>query len=630
MDKPLSPPRFRIILPLLVAVLTFVAFSPALKNGFLAWDDLDNYVKNPHFRGFGLEHLRWMFTTYHMGPYQPLSWLTSALDYKIWALDPKGYHLTNLLIQSLNGVVFFYFVRRVLLFAWDRPDTQRNILGASFLAALFFSIHPLRVESVVWATERRDVLSGLFFLLAGWAYLKRWPTLTGGPEETRWYPWSLVLFLLGLLSKATTVGLLWVLIALDVFPLRRLATDPRRWFRRESWPIWREKIPFFVLGAAAVINGALGLTQAMSPYSLTERLSFFFYGTIFYLQKTIWPGELSPLYEVPYVFQSMAGSFAACAILSLVLTAIFLGLYRRSPAFLLAWGCYLLIFAPVSGLAQNGPQLVAARYSYLSCIPWPFLLAGFLLKRRSAWLPMAALLGVLGWQTWAQTHHWRDDLSLWGHALEMDPKNSRAHNNYGAALMKKGRLEEAAAHYEQSLELNPTLAEAYRDMGLVLMEQKKPQEALAYYKNAEALRASVPELAVNMAAAYYALGKIDEAITYYQKALDLHTPHEAEVFSNLALSYMLKGNTEMAIAYYEKARNLRPDLPQVRLNLATAYAKLGRREEAIKEAQAALDIKPDYAKAHYLLGKLLTESGRAEEGAEHLRQAERLGLPTKK
>src|ERR1700687_3857967 len=225
-------------LPLFVGAGTFLAFFPALKNGFLAWDDVDNFVTNTEFRGLGLKQLTWMFTTYHMGPYQPLSWLSCAIDYKLCGMNPVGYHFTNVLLHSLNAVLFYFITRRILSLAFDTPATDNRLSFASALAALFFSIHPLRVESVAWATERRDVLSGFFFLLAGLSYLERWKKPENPAADRKWYWVTVLLYLLALLSKATALGMLWCLIALDIYPLKRLTIEPRRWLYKVNGPVW--------------------------------------------------------------------------------------------------------------------------------------------------------------------------------------------------------------------------------------------------------------------------------------------------------------------------------------------------------------------------------------------------------
>src|SRR6266850_2866730 len=244
------------LIPGLVALITFVVFSPALRNGFVNWDDFETIVENQNFRGFTWSHLRWMFTTFHLGHYQPLSWLTFSLDYLLWGVEPFGYHLTNILLHSANALLFYFVTRRLLAIAAPISNAVVLHLAAGF-SALIFAIHPLRVESVAWATERRDVLSGFFLLLTVLSYLK-----AVGPEMSRtgWGRWiavSAVLYVLSLLSKASGMTLPLVLVVLDVYPLRRLGGGVGKWFGGGVRRVWLEKLPFFI---AAVATGAVALT----------------------------------------------------------------------------------------------------------------------------------------------------------------------------------------------------------------------------------------------------------------------------------------------------------------------------------------------------------------------------------
>ena len=208
------------LVPALIALVTFAAFLPTLHNQFVNWDDDENFLDNPHYRGLGWTQLRWMWTTFHLGHYIPLTWMTFGLDYRLWGMNPFGYHLTSLLLHAANAVVFFFVVHRILTLALPRPSERGRALAVSAgFAALVFAIHPLRVESVAWATERRDVLSGLFYLVTILVYLR---ACEGEKRGRRWYWLAVATFVCALLSKAMVVNLPIVLLILDVYPLRRL------------------------------------------------------------------------------------------------------------------------------------------------------------------------------------------------------------------------------------------------------------------------------------------------------------------------------------------------------------------------------------------------------------------------
>src|SRR6266705_2241319 len=287
------------LVPALIALVTFAAFLPVLQNQFVDWDDQRNFLDNHHYRGLGWTHLRWMWTT-HLGHYIPLTWMTLGLDYLLWGMNPVGYHLTSLLLHAANAVVFFFVVRRLLTQALSSPSERGHALAVSAgFAALLFAIHPLRVESVVWVTERRDVLSGLFYLLAILVYLR---ACEQGASGRGGYWLSVAVFVCALLSKSMVVNLPVVLLILDVYPLRRLG-GPIGWWSKPARRVYVEKIPFVLLAAAAsviALMAQLSFHAALSvaQLSVPGRLSVSAYGLGFYLWKMVAPVNLSPLYEL--------------------------------------------------------------------------------------------------------------------------------------------------------------------------------------------------------------------------------------------------------------------------------------------------------------------------------------------
>src|SRR4029077_18998051 len=377
-------------LALTVAVVTFAIFVPALRNEFVRWDDFDLLGQNPHYRGLGWSELGWMFTTFHTGHYQPLSWITFAVDYLIWGMEPLGYHLTNLVLHAANAALFYFLSLRLLSLALSihYPSADLRLKTAAGFAAFFFAIHPLRVESVAWATERRDVLSGLFFLATILCYLQAMTYSNDPSHHARWRNKALIVYGLSLLSKASGVTLPVVLLVLDVYPLRRLGGGPGMWLGPLARRVWWEKVPFFLLAAGAAViaplaqseSGASGALADLRVHGVAARLAQSLYGLAFYLWKTILPTDLSPLYEVPRNLDPFAWPFFWPFLLSgAIVVALTIGLFvlrRRWPAGLASWICYVAILAPVLGFVQNGAQMVADRYSYLSCLAWAILLGG--------------------------------------------------------------------------------------------------------------------------------------------------------------------------------------------------------------------------------------------------------------
>ena len=470
--------------PALVAALAVAAFLPALHNDFLNWDDAKNYLDNPHYRGLGPRQLAWMFTTVHMGHYIPVTWITFGLDYLVWGMSPAGYHLTNIFFHAATALAFYFLSLRLLRSAL--PGTMETDLriGAA-LAALLFAIHPLRAESVAWVTERRDVVSGLFYISSVIAYLK---AVEGADRvRPRWYWASVGLFACGLLSKSIVVSLPVVLLALDVYPLKRLGGE-RGWLR---WHVWREKAPYLLLGAVAAVIGFFALSTIGNSRSLAEmgplyRAVLSVYGLAFYLWKSLMPFGLSPLYQLDFTVTWL--HFGAVALL----LGLALLMRRRWPAFAVATVAYVATLLPVLGIFQNGPQAAADRYTYLACLGWAVILGGFAARRwpgrdvtrvvLSIWV--LAMLPL----TWQQVGVWRDSVTLWSHALALSPHSRAAHFNLAGAHEEAGRYAAAVAEYEQVARLSGRFKSRwYITIGWNYEKAKVDRLALAAFRTALSL-----------------------------------------------------------------------------------------------------------------------------------------------
>src|SRR5437899_6317045 len=370
------------LLPVLIALVTFVPFLPTLDNQFVNWDDDKNLLKNPHYRGLGWSQLRWMWTAFHLGHYIPLTWMTFGLDYLLWGMNPLGYHLTNLLLHAANAVVFFFVVLRILTRALPNPSERGEALAVSSgVAALVFAIHPLHVESVAWATERRDVLSGLFYLVTILLYLR---ACERGERGRGWYRLSVAVFVCALLSKSMVVNLPVVLLILDVYPLRRLG-GAVGWWSEPARRVYVEKIPFVLLAAAASAVALIAQLSHDTMVSVVQlsalgRLALSVYGLSFYLWKTVAPVNLSPLYELPLTVNPWAPPFIVSYGVVLAITAIVLALRRRVPGLLAAWVASVVVLLPVLGIFQSGPQIAADRYTYLAGLGWAILAGAVLLS----------------------------------------------------------------------------------------------------------------------------------------------------------------------------------------------------------------------------------------------------------
>jgi protein O-mannosyl-transferase len=510
--RPASRPRaaripFGILLALVFAA-TACAFWPAARQGFVDWDDGTNFVRNPHWRGLAAENLRWMFSTLLLGHYQPLTWLSFAVEHELWGPSPQRMHLVSLLIHASNAVLFALLARRLLDFAAGRSpgaaneeQRERALSLGAVCAALLFGLHPLRAESVAWATERRDVLCALFLLLSLLAWLR---LLRAERRRGLWWSLALGSFALSILSKAIGMGLPLVLLVLDGFPLRRFEALRSRGASRlralaslalEKWAFFALALAGAAVAACAqtVHAGSIGATER----SLAQRAALAAYGLVFYLRKTLLPSDLSPLYALDVRFDPFAAPYLASMAFVLALTAALWILRARFPAGLAAWAAYVVWLAPVLGLFKSGLQQVADRYSYLATMPLALLAGGLALalarsKRAlvAASAATAVIAAALGIASWRATQVWRDSESLWTRAVEHDPESCAALHHLAVAIRDDpARAREAIALERRSIELcpGPENKDARYLLGLLQMLGGQREEGLAAWRAGLAL-----------------------------------------------------------------------------------------------------------------------------------------------
>src|SRR5881628_2264330 len=595
----------RWLAPLLVALFTLAAFLPALQNQFVNWDDKDNFLDNPHYRGLGWTHLHWMWTT-HLGHYIPLTWMTLGMDYLLWGMNPVGYHLTSLLLHVTSAVVFFFLARRLLTLALPLASGRGHALTVSAgFAALVFAIHPLRVESVAWATERRDVLSGLFYLLTLLSYLR---ACERGAPGRRSYWLSVALFGCALLSKSMAVSLPVVLLILEVYPLRRLGGS-LGWASASARRVYLEKIPFVLLAAAASALAVIAQLSSRAMVSVAhlsalDRLAVSAYGLSFYLWKTVVPLNLSPLYMLPQTVNPAATPFIVSYGGVFAVTAIALALRRRCPGLPAAWLAYVVVLLPVLGIAQNGPQIAADRYSYLAAPGWAILVGAGLLScwrlstssttgAPTTWGLAGMATGIviaLGVLTWNQVQIWHDSGRLWTYALALDPNSPIAHSNLGELLDRQGRPAEAIDHFQQALRTKPDFPLAHNNWGMALKGQGRPAEAIDHFQQALRLNPDFPLAHSNWGAALLQQGKPAEAIDHFQQALRID-PDLALARSNWGAALLQQGQPAEAIEHLQQALRVQPDLAQAHANLGLALARQGKLAEATEHYQQALGRK---------------------------------------
>lgn len=475
-----------------LAGLVLAAFQPALGGEFLNWDDNLIVAASPHLSGFSGEQLRWMWTATHGGHWEPLVWLSFAIDHaRSGGMDPAAFHLTGVLLHALNAALVFALARCLL------GEAGR---GGALLAAALFALHPLRVESVAWVSERRDVLSATLYLTATLLWLRR---ATGGGRG--WLLASYGAFALALTAKAA--GLAWplVFLALDAWPLRR--------HRDRSWSsLVLEKVPYLVPAVAGVVIASValegyGATAMGDALSTPQHLAQAAWGLVFYPMKTLLPAGLSPLYLLDLELQPLSPRYLLSGLAGAGVTVALVLRRQRSPGLLTAWLSYLLLVGPFLGLLSNGIHLTADRYSYVACLPFALLAAAALTRsdggagraRLALGLTLALLLGGL---TWRQARVWRSSMTLWDRVIAVEPHNYVALNKRGLARAQGGDREGAISDFSGSIEARPRYASAYINRSGQRLEGGDVQGAISDLTQALSLRPGSLEARLNRGLAY--------------------------------------------------------------------------------------------------------------------------------
>jgi protein O-mannosyl-transferase len=606
---------------LFLAAIIWTVFGQTLRYGFVNYDDNDYVYQNPVVqKGLTLPGIVWAFTRVHAFNWHPLTWISHMLDCQLYGLNPGGHHLTNVLLHTTTAILLFLVLRRMTGLLWR----------SAFVAAVF-AIHPLRVESVAWVAERKDVLSGVFFMLTIGAYM-RYARCPGSPAR---YGLVVLLFALGLMSKPMLVTLPFVLLLLDYWPLNRWRADDA------SQPVFRlggrlvprrvilEKLPLLGLAAASCAATLFAQTQAIRPFdqiSLPLRAGNALMACVAYLGQMFRPSGLAVLYPFPAKGWPVWEMIAAALLLLSITAGVFV-LRKTRPYLLVGWLWYLVMLVPVIGLIQVGMQARADRYTYLPQIGLDVLLtwaaadlgAG---RRRRVMLGSGAtvILAALIFRAHAQTAYWRNSESLWTHTLACTSDNFIAHNNLGVALYQNGRINDAIAHYQTALQINPDYAFAHNNFGTALSQKGNVDEAIGHFQKALQIDPDYAEAHNNLGLALFQKGNVDEAIAHYQKALQIN-PDYAEVHNNLGAALSQKDSVDDAIVHFQKALQINPGYAQAHNNLGIALFKKGSVDDAIAHFQRALQINPDYAEAHNDLGAALCQNGSVDDAIAHFQRA---------
>jgi protein O-mannosyl-transferase len=598
---------------------------------FVNWDDPSYITENVHVQqGLSWATAKWALTTAYSPYWHPVTWLSHLFDVRLFGLDAGAHHLTNLALHIANCVLLFAGLRRLTGAHWP----------SAFVAAIF-AVHPLHVESVAWVTERKDVLSTCFLLLAIGAY-QGFAARPTGPR----YALMSALFALALMSKPMVVTLPVLLLLLDFWPLQRHgdeAAGKRSWTR-----LIAEKVPLLALSAATsaatvIVQERVGAMASLEALPWSTRAANAIVGYGEYVWKTFWPVNLAAFY--PFQECSIAVVSAVGAGLLAVTTAAVV-LRARFPWLLTGWLWFIVALAPVSGLLQAGEQRIADRFTYvpmiglLVIVGWgvPKLVersigepvqasAGARRQPGRVGLAVAAVVAVTACTAAAraQTSHWRTSVDLWRHAARVTPANYIAYENLGQALRERGELEESRAMYEHALTVAPAHSPAYvaviqNSLGLVLTRQGRQEDARARFEAAVAANPAFAEPHGNLGNALAAEGKFADAVEHYRIAIKLK-PDFTEAQLGLGSALLSQGNAAEAIGHYREALELDPSLAQAHNGLGASLAREGRDDEAMAEYEEALRLKPDLTTAHFNLAMLLVKRGRLADARRHAETA---------
>jgi protein O-mannosyl-transferase len=556
-------PSLRFSKPVAGAVLALIAinvivYGAVAHHDFVAWDDGDYVSSNPNVtHGLTWQSVQWAFTTGWAANWHPLTWLSHMLDVQLYGVNAGPHLVTNLLLHIANTLLLFGFLY------W-----MTGALGRSAFVAGLFATHPLHVESVAWVSERKDVLSTLFWMLTLWAYM----AYLHEPRRSR-YGTVVILFALGLMAKPMLVTLPFVLLLLDYWPFNRFSLG--NW--PEIWPLVREKLPLIVIAAASsvvtyFVQKQGGAVRALEALPVSLRLENAAVSYIAYIIKMLWPVRLATFYPMNRSLPAweVLGSLVVLA----AITLFVIKAARDRRYLIVGWLWYLGTLVPVIGLVQVGGQSMADRYTYVPYIGLFIMAAWGLTEAVAGWrygrvaLPATALAAVVVCMVvaHAQVRHWENSIALWTHAIDVTSDNYRAHSNLANILSDQGKLDEALQHYSAALKANSNFVEGRTNMANALARQGKVDEAVKEYSEALRVRPDYAGAHNGLAAILSDRGKIDEAITHYREAIRLD-PQFAEAHNNLAAAFAQQGHVDDAIQEMNAALKIQPDSQQFHANL---------------------------------------------------------------
>jgi len=613
---------------------TFVAYEPVRHNDFTRYDDAKYITKNPNVSGgITQQSVTWAFTKLYAANWHPLTWLSHMLDCQLFGLKPFWHHLISVLFHIANALLLFWILKNITGTMWT----------SAFVAAVF-ALHPLQVESVAWAAERKTVLSGLFWLLTMAAYIR----YARQPRLGR-YLVVLLVFGLGIMTKPAVVTLPLVLLLLDYWPLERIGRPgpPMAGKLRYATPgkqrvggasqkvsavrLIVEKIPLLALSVILSVmtlkaqqSGGAVITFEKIP--LDYRIANVFTSYIKYIGKMICPSRLAVFYSNPHV-NLLEATVVVCALLFVLISILSIYIGRRRRYVAVGWLWYVVTLVPMIGLVQVGTQAMADRYMYISMLGL-LIIATWSVKDLIAnnrhWKTAATVLAAIVLSsavilTRTQVKYWQDDMTLFAHTLKVTENNPLAEHNYGSALFEAGQLDEAIPHFNNAIRIIPTFVEARNNLGKIFLIQGKTNEAIACFNDVLRQNGGSAEAHYYLAMALGAQGKYNDAIKHFAMVPSLDTKYPDARYG-MGLALMAANRPNEAIACFNDVLRQNGDSAEAHYNLGIALGKQKKYDEAIEHLAKVLQLNPMYPEAHNKIGFALQLAGRPDEAIKYLNE----------
>lgn len=547
-----------------IAIFLFITilavYQQTGSHEFISLDDPDYITGNPFVRqGLTADSISWAFTAFHSSNWHPLTWLSHMLDVELFGINPTGHHMTNIALHYLNSLLLLLMLHRFTGLIWR-----------SAIVAGLFALHPLHVESVAWISERKDVLSTLFWMATIYFYA----SYVQKPQFSR-YALMLAAYVLGLMSKPMLVTLPLILLMLDYWPLKRLESD-------RSMPEWKvirhiiiEKIPLFLLAAlscAVTIKAQQSATTSLAITPLVARISNAFLAYATYLLKTVFPTDLAVFY--PFHSTLPLWQVSCSTVLLIVISVIAIRERRRRPYLIVGWLWYLVTLLPVIGIVRVGLQAMADRYTYIPLIGifiiavWGGAEVSASWPRRRIVLTIltCAIFSICALTAWRQASYWKNTKTLFSRALATTKGNYFAHYNLALGFASEGNFFEAVSGFEEALSINPYYVPAYLGLGDIFKRTGRLGESADYYQSALMLTPTAININYQLGSIYYTLGRLNEAADHFYKELALN-PDFAECHNILGQTLADRGKRDEAISHFKQAVSIKPDYIEARKNL---------------------------------------------------------------